>query len=430
MAFLDWDTNPANNTSKPGIDWSEGMLPGAVNNSARQMMADLKAFLAAAQFTGTAQFANITVSGTANIANFAGSLGATVTTGNGVTTGGTTALELGGARTGEGACYIDFHATQGTDFDTRIIRAAGANGEFNFNNTGTGPFQFSQNNNGDFVWYTNSAEKMRLRADGAMGIGTATPARKFDVNGEALTRGTHYFGPSQTGNIASDSNWLYARGAGIAFQNNAATVTFATLTSAGNFQAGGQVRAGSSLQADNGVVYAGSSGTFYMNYNGGNPVVNFANSSYIQLDAGNNHYNFVTAGGNRMSVGVNGLVMPGAGGGFLGNGSINAAALYQNGQGVVALAAQSLGSPGYMVLSNGFRIMWGTGTVGANAAVGVNYPTAFSSFSIPVLSGGININNADENYAAVIQGSASTSGFSVINSYATGHSFYWIAVGV
>ena len=61
MSLYDWDTNSANNTSKPGIDWSEGMLPSAVNNSARQMMADLKAFLASPQFTGTAAFENLTV---------------------------------------------------------------------------------------------------------------------------------------------------------------------------------------------------------------------------------------------------------------------------------------------------------------------------------------------------------------------------------
>lgn len=427
MGFYDWDTNPANNTSKPGIDWSEGMLPSGVNNSARQMMADLKAFLASPQFTGTAQFVNLNVSGTATITNFAGSFGATVTTGSGVTTGGNTALELGGARAGEGACLIDFHGTQGTDFDGRIIRGSGANGDFNLHNTGTGSFQFSQNNSGDFVWYTNSAEKMRMKASGSVGIGTSTPNRLLDINGEAVTRGTHYFGASQTGNIGSDSNWLYARGAGIAFQNNAATVTFATLTAAGNLTTTGQVRAGTSLQADNGVVYAGTAGTFYLSYNGGNPIVNFNNNKYIQLDNGNNHYNFVVNGGSQMSVGVNGAAI---GAGFMGPGTLNALGLYLNGQGVAAIAAQSLGNPGYMVLSNGFRIMWGTGTVGANTSVNVNYPTAFASFSIPVLSGGININNADENYAAVIQGSSSTTGFSVINSYSVGHSFYWIAVGV
>lgn len=41
MAFSDWSTVAANNGAMPGIIWSEGMLPSQINNSARQMMADL-----------------------------------------------------------------------------------------------------------------------------------------------------------------------------------------------------------------------------------------------------------------------------------------------------------------------------------------------------------------------------------------------------
>jgi hypothetical protein len=40
MPFDDWSTNPANNTLVGSINWSEGQLPGTVNGSARQMMAD------------------------------------------------------------------------------------------------------------------------------------------------------------------------------------------------------------------------------------------------------------------------------------------------------------------------------------------------------------------------------------------------------
>lgn len=41
MAFDDWSTNPASNTLVGAINWTEGQLPGTVNGSARQMMADL-----------------------------------------------------------------------------------------------------------------------------------------------------------------------------------------------------------------------------------------------------------------------------------------------------------------------------------------------------------------------------------------------------
>nr|WP_321482342.1 hypothetical protein [uncultured Cohaesibacter sp.] len=47
MAGVDnWDTTPADNAVKGNVDWSEGMAPAKVNDSARQMMADLaKSFL-------------------------------------------------------------------------------------------------------------------------------------------------------------------------------------------------------------------------------------------------------------------------------------------------------------------------------------------------------------------------------------------------
>lgn len=43
MAFSDWSTTPINNSAKPGINWAEGQTPDSINNSARQMMADLAA---------------------------------------------------------------------------------------------------------------------------------------------------------------------------------------------------------------------------------------------------------------------------------------------------------------------------------------------------------------------------------------------------
>jgi len=44
MAFKDWSTIAADNASAGAINWAEGMNPNAVNDSARQMMADLRAW--------------------------------------------------------------------------------------------------------------------------------------------------------------------------------------------------------------------------------------------------------------------------------------------------------------------------------------------------------------------------------------------------
>lgn len=41
MGIQNWSTTAANNATQPGINWAEGMPPSDVNNSARQMMADV-----------------------------------------------------------------------------------------------------------------------------------------------------------------------------------------------------------------------------------------------------------------------------------------------------------------------------------------------------------------------------------------------------
>lgn len=44
MAIKDWSTTAADNNSTPPNGWPEGMLPSQVNNSARQLMADVRAW--------------------------------------------------------------------------------------------------------------------------------------------------------------------------------------------------------------------------------------------------------------------------------------------------------------------------------------------------------------------------------------------------
>jgi hypothetical protein len=51
-SVYDWSTTPgANSTADPGINWAEGMLPSAVNDSARATMAAIAAFLRDATVT-------------------------------------------------------------------------------------------------------------------------------------------------------------------------------------------------------------------------------------------------------------------------------------------------------------------------------------------------------------------------------------------
>jgi hypothetical protein len=50
MALWQWSTTPATNATAGAIDWAEGQPPSTVNNSARQMMADVAVWFAAPEW--------------------------------------------------------------------------------------------------------------------------------------------------------------------------------------------------------------------------------------------------------------------------------------------------------------------------------------------------------------------------------------------
>lgn len=120
--------------------------------------------------------------------------------GTGVSTGDVR-IEMGGARTGSGHCYIDMHATSGTDFESRILRLAGANGDYSFTNTGTGTMSFEQGTNAPINFKTSSVSRMYVDTNGRVGVGTTTPMYPLDVNGTVeatqFLQGTDYLSPYQ-----------------------------------------------------------------------------------------------------------------------------------------------------------------------------------------------------------------------------------------
>lgn len=95
------------------------------------------------------------------------SLGGTVLTGLGVSTGGV-ALEIGSTRTGDGVAYVDLHSTAGSDYEARFLREAGANGTAQLVNKGTGPLILLQEGAGAITMATNGVERVRISATGAL----------------------------------------------------------------------------------------------------------------------------------------------------------------------------------------------------------------------------------------------------------------------
>ena len=101
--------------------------------------------------------------------------------------------------------------------------------------------------------------------------------------------------------------------------------------------------------------------------------------------------------------------------------------------GGMGVTASSIANPGYVkisVPSGGTLILqWGTTTALANTgSQSVTYPTAFSSFSIPVVTGGLNQTNYDQNFPAAY--ASSTTGFNFVNAADSSMPLFWVAVGV
>ena len=98
---------------------------------------------------------------------------------------------------------------------------------------------------------------------------------------------------------------------------------------------------------------------------------------------------------------------------------------------VVTITASSIANPGYVsfdLTGDGtadFTIQWGSGFMGTNTTATITFPVAFTSFAIPVVSGG-NISTGSQ--GDVVAHATGLSSASIKNS-GLDASYWWIAVG-
>jgi hypothetical protein len=86
---------------------------------------------------------------------------------------GNVRVELGSGRTGDGIAYIDLLGdTTYTDYGTRILRNATANGTTDLRHRGTGGLQIIAQEAAPIQFYTTDTERMRITSGGTFVVGT------------------------------------------------------------------------------------------------------------------------------------------------------------------------------------------------------------------------------------------------------------------
>lgn len=98
--------------------------------------------------------------------------------------------------------------------------------------------------------------------------------------------------------------------------------------------------------------------------------------------------------------------------------------------GFLSVSSESLAADGYVKLSNGLIIQWGSDTATANTTTTISFPTAFDTNCWAVVASGSQdtSQNAQDNWPAV-RAILSTSQFTVISADDANNNFWWIAIG-
>jgi hypothetical protein len=90
-------------------------------------------------------------------------------------------MEIGSNQTSNVGSGMDFHASNNQDYNSRLLRNAGANGSFVLTHRGTGNFSIFTENASLIEFGTNGAARMTINSAGLVGIGQA-PQTGFSLS--------------------------------------------------------------------------------------------------------------------------------------------------------------------------------------------------------------------------------------------------------
>ena len=144
-----------------------------------------------------------TLFGTNTSMNGNGTYAGSMNLGNGAGTG-EMHLTIGNGSTDNGYRYIDLVGdTTYTDYGLRIIRGnGGANTTSQIVHRGTGDFSIQTTEAANLTFRTSSSERMRIDANGNVGIGTTSPSEKLSISGVKNTAIIHL------GSTTMNTSWV------------------------------------------------------------------------------------------------------------------------------------------------------------------------------------------------------------------------------
>lgn len=368
---------------------------------------------------------------------------------------GTYLLEVAGGRTDDANTGIDLHSSADPDYDARIIREGGVNGNLGITNKGTG----------SLIFVSNGAERFRVQPDGATVSQGSSFAPSFLLSGVPNA----YFAASGAevilqGNVNCFLGYNRTTGVWRTVTNGAETLTISQTqaTAMVPFRSAGEVRAQPFGAFGGSVLNPGdaSHSGYLALYNAANARVtyigfvgNAANSAteYINEIGGGHHFN--------NNMGVDGRVTAGEfygpGTGLTGTAAslnVNHAntsnfATSANGANFATSAGNAdtldgfdssafmrctelvLGNPGRMRFHapglGTLMLQWGTGSMGLGV-INMPYPVPFGGWALCIANGGQG-NSGEKgnvhNWATTDGGSAT------IISSASNADFTWFALG-